>query len=57
VFPDPEDLKGIAAPLLCHYGTKDSGTMKTEIEMFREALDKYKKKYEIEMYEEQGMLF
>jgi dienelactone hydrolase len=57
VFSDPEDLKGITAPLLCHYGTNDSGTTKTEIEMFREALDKYEKKYEIEIYETQGMLF
>ena len=36
---------------------KRSLTTKTEIEMFHEALDKYKKKYEIEMDEAQGMLF
>src|SRR5512142_464302 len=42
LFPDPEDLKSIAAPLLCHYGTDDPGTTKTEIEMFREGLDRYK---------------
>lgn len=23
LFPDPEDLKSISAPLLCHYGTDD----------------------------------
>ena len=32
LFPDPEDLKGISAPLLCHYGTDDPGTTKTEID-------------------------
>ena len=57
LFPDPEDLKGITAPLLCHYGTHDPGTTKTEIEMFRETLDKYKKKYEIEMYHGAGHAF
>ena len=43
LFPDPEDLKGISAPMLCHYGTDDPGTTKTEIEMFRETLDKIQK--------------
>ncbi len=57
VFPDPEDLKEIAAPMLCHYGTDDPGTTRTEIEMFRAALDKYKKKYQIEMYEGAGHAF
>jgi carboxymethylenebutenolidase len=57
LFPDPEDLKTISAPLLCHYGTDDPGTTKTEIDMFRETLDKFKKKYEIEMYEGAGHAF
>jgi carboxymethylenebutenolidase len=57
VFPDPEDLKSIAAPLLGHYGTDDPGTTRREIEMFRDALDKYKKKYEIEMYNGAGHAF
>lgn len=57
LFPDPEDLKGITAPLLCHYGTDDPGTTRTEIEMFRETLEKYKKKYEIEMYNGAGHAF
>jgi carboxymethylenebutenolidase len=57
LFPDPEDLKGIAVPLLCHYGTNDPGTTKTEIEMFRESLDRRKKKVEIEMYEGAGHAF
>jgi carboxymethylenebutenolidase len=57
LFPDPEDLKSIAAPLLCHYGTDDSGTTKTEIDMFRETLEKYKKKFKIEMYEGAGHAF
>ncbi len=57
MFPDPEDLKGISAPMLCHYGTDDPGTTKTEIDMFRNALDGYKKKYEIEMYQGAGHAF
>jgi carboxymethylenebutenolidase len=57
LFPDPEDLKGIAVPLLCHYGTDDPGTTKTEIQLFRETLDRYKKKYEIQMYEGAGHAF
>ncbi len=57
MFPDPEDLKGIKAPLLCHYGTDDPGTTKTEIAMFRDTLDGYQKKYEIEMYQGAGHAF
>jgi carboxymethylenebutenolidase len=57
MFPDPEDLKSISAPMLCHYGTDDPGTTKAEIDMFRNALDGYKKKYEIEMYEGAGHAF
>ena len=57
MFPDPEDLKGISAPMLCHYGTDDPGTTKTEIAMFRDTLDRYKKTYEIEMYQGAGHAF
>jgi carboxymethylenebutenolidase len=57
LFPDPEDLKSISAPMLCHYGTEDHGTTKTEIEMFRGTLDKYKKQYAIEMYDGAGHAF
>jgi carboxymethylenebutenolidase len=57
LFPDPEDIKTIAAPLLCHYGTDDPGTTKAEIDMFRDTLEKHKKKYEIEMYEGAGHAF
>ena len=57
LFPDPDDLKTITAPLLCHYGTDDPGTTKAEIDMFRETLDKYKKKYEIEIYQGAGHAF
>jgi carboxymethylenebutenolidase len=57
LFPDPEDLKSISVPMLCHYGTDDHGTTKTEIDMFRGTLDKYKKKYAIEMYEGAGHAF
>ena len=57
MFPDPEDLKSISAPLLCHYGTEDHGTTQTEIDMFRESLDRYKRKYQIEMYAGAGHAF
>src|SRR5882724_1631061 len=57
LFPDPEDLKDINAPLLCHYGTDDPDTTKTEIAMFRETLEKSKKKDEIEMYPGAGHTF
>jgi len=57
LFPDPEDLQGISAPMLCHYGTDDPGTTKTEIDMFRDSLDKFKKKYVIEMYQGAGHAF
>ena len=57
LFPDPEDLRGIKSPLICHCGTEDANTTKTEIEMFREALDRYGKKYEIHMYEGAGHAF
>ncbi len=51
LFPDPEELRAIKAPLLCHYGTDDANTTRTEIEMFRAALDRYGKKYELHLYE------
>jgi carboxymethylenebutenolidase len=57
LFPDPEDLKDIAAPMLCHYGTDDPGTTQTEIDLFRQSLDKHKKKYEITMYMGAGHAF
>ncbi|MGE5818316.1 MAG: dienelactone hydrolase family protein [Deltaproteobacteria bacterium] len=57
LFPDPEDIKTITAPLLCHYGTDDPGTTKAEIDMFRETLERHKKKYEIAMYEGAGHAF
>lgn len=57
MFPDPEDLKTINAPMLCHYGTDDPGTTQTEIGMFRQSLELYKKKYEIEMYPGAGHAF
>jgi carboxymethylenebutenolidase len=57
MFPDPEDLKTISAPMLCHYGTDDHGTTQTEIDMFRRGLDLYKKMCEIEMYQGAGHAF
>ena len=57
LFPDPEDLKEIKAPLLCHYGTDDAGTTEAEIRMFRETLQKHKTKFEIVMYKGAGHAF
>ena len=57
MFPDPEDLKSINAPMLCHYGTDDAGTTQTEIDMFRGSLERYKKKFQIEMYAGAGHAF
>jgi carboxymethylenebutenolidase len=57
LFPDPEDLRGIQAPLICHSGTEDANTTQRELEMFREALDRYGKKYEIHLYEGAGHAF
>ncbi len=57
MFPDPEDLKSIGAPLLCHYGTADHGTTQNEIDMFRDSLERYKKKYQIAMYPGAGHAF
>lgn len=57
LFPDPEDLRGIRAPLLCHYGTDDPGTTQSEIDMFRESLDRFEVKHEIEMYQGAGHAF
>jgi len=51
LFPDPEELKTIRAPLQCHYGTEDANTTPAEIEMFRAALDRYGKECVIHMYE------
>ena len=57
MFPDPEDLKTITAPMLCHYGSDDRGTTQTEIDMFRDSLERHKKKYQIEMYPGAGHAF
>ena len=57
LFPDPEELRGVRVPLQCHYGTEDSNTTKAEIELFRTALDRYRKKYEIHMYQGAGHAF
>jgi dienelactone hydrolase len=54
LFPDPEDLKEIKAPLLSRYGTDDPGTTEAEIRMFRETLQKHKKTFEIVMYKGAG---
>lgn len=57
LFPDPRELQGIRAPLQCHFGTEDQNTTKAEIEIFRDALARYGKKFEIELYEGAGHAF
>jgi carboxymethylenebutenolidase len=57
LFPDPEELRTIRAPLQCHYGTEDANTTAAEIEMFRAALERYGKKYEIHLYPGAGHAF
>jgi len=57
LFPDPEELRKLNVPLQCHYGTNDEHTTMTEIEMFRETLERFGKKYEIHMYEGAGHAF
>ena len=57
LFPDPTELKGIKVPIQCHYGTRDANTTHAEIQMFKEALVQYHKKFEIHMYEGAGHAF
>ena len=57
LFPDSEELEHIRVPMMCHYGTHDHTTPISEIEAFREALDRYEKQYELFMYEGVGHSF
>ena len=57
LFPDSEELENIRVPMMCHYGTHDHTTPVSEIEAFREALDRYEKQYELFMYEGVGHSF
>lgn len=57
LFPDPAELKGIAAPLQCHYGTNDANTTRQEIEDFKATLLQHNKQFEIHMYEGAGHAF
>jgi len=57
LFPDPAELEGIDAKLLCHYGTADHSTPREEVERFRSTLDEYEKEYEICWYEGAGHSF
>ncbi|MDE2836595.1 MAG: dienelactone hydrolase family protein [Chloroflexota bacterium] len=57
LFPDPEELESIRAPMMCHYGTHDHTTPIEEIEAFRATLDRYEKQYELFMYEGVGHSF
>ena len=57
LFPDPEELEGIDASLLCHYGAADHTTPREEVDAFTAALDRYEKQYEVAFYEGAGHSF
>lgn len=57
MFPDPSELEGIQAKMLCHYGTLDKSTPPEEVEAFRETLDGYGKEFEIVYHEGVGHAF
>ncbi len=57
LFPDPEELRGIRVPLLCHYGTADPFTTQAEIDLFTAALDRYGVRHEIHIYDGAGHAF
>ena len=57
MFPDPSELEGIQAKMLCHYGTLDKSTPREEVEAFRETLDGYGKEFEIVYHEGVGHAF
>jgi len=48
--PSPEDVEKIKAPIMAHYAGNDAG-INAGIPAFEEALKKYKKEYQIFMYE------
>ncbi|MCH8848000.1 MAG: dienelactone hydrolase family protein [Chloroflexi bacterium] len=57
LFPDPQELEGIDAKLLCHYGTADHSTPREEVDAFTATLDRYEKRYEVAFYEGAGHSF
>lgn len=57
LFPDPTELKGISAPIQCHYGSQDPHANQAEIEAFKADLTRYKKKFEIRVYPGAGHAF
>ena len=57
MFPDPSELEGIQAKMLCHYGTLDKSTPREEVEAFRETLEGYGKEFEIVYHEGVGHAF
>ena len=57
LFPDPEELSAISAPMMCHYGDADHTTPIEEIEAFRASLDRLGKEYELHMYAGVGHSF
>jgi carboxymethylenebutenolidase len=57
LFPDPAELKGIQVPLQCHYGALDKNISLAEIDGFQADLTRYKKKFEIHIYQGAGHAF
>jgi carboxymethylenebutenolidase len=54
--PSSEDVEKIKAPIMAHYGGNDAG-INAGIPAFEEALKKYKKEYQIFIYEGAGHAF
>ena len=57
LYPDPAELEGIDAKLLCHYGTADTSTPMCEVEAFQQTLERYGKEHEIHFYDGAGHAF
>ena len=57
LFPDPAELENIDTKLLCHYGAADTSTPISEVEAFRQTLDRYGKEHEIHFHEGVGHAF
>lgn len=57
LYPDPSELKSINVPLQCHYGSEDQHASDAEVAAFKDALTRYKKKFEIHIYQGAGHAF
>jgi carboxymethylenebutenolidase len=51
LFPDPSELEGIKAKVLCHYGTDDKSTPSEEVQRFRADIDRLGIPNEVHFYQ------